>query len=112
MKEQYCTVLIDLQMLPEGEEDTQENNAESIPPSSLYQTRSGESSIFSLRRSQSVSSKSLLSDTTGTIHEETVDLKHVTLNKKQEVILKAYHLLRSMAIDLRLFVCVLVLSHF
>lgn len=109
MKEQYSGVLIDLQMLPD--EENQENNTESIPPSSLYQTRSGESSIFS-RRSQSVSSKSLLSDTTGTIHEETVDLKHVTLNRKQEVILKAYHVLRSMAIDLRLFVCVLVLIHF
>lgn len=68
----------------------------------FYQNRSGEGSLF--RKSSSKSNRTLLSDTTGTIHEDLTG-KHIELSPQQEVILKAYRILRSIAIDLRLFVC-------
>ena len=68
----------------------------------FYQNRSGEGSFF--RKSSTKSNRNLFLDTTGTIHEDNSVRKHVELSPQQEIIMKAYRILRIIAIDLRLFV--------
>ena len=69
----------------------------------IYQSRYGESSSY-FSRSRSTSQKSLLTNTTGTLSSESIMFKHLSLSPKQEIIFKSYHVLRSIAIDLRLYV--------
>lgn len=95
-------MIIKLQM---NEEETEEEAEEEKPEevgTSLYKTRSGESSHLSFRRTSVSVDKSLLSNTTGQIAEDMIELKHLSLTSRQQVLFHAYHLLRTIAIDLRL----------
>lgn len=99
MKQEFCNVVVSLQMLPVENEKEKANNE-----GSMYHTRSGERSNYLMRMSSTATEKSILSDTTGTIHKESGQDKRFELTSKQEVVFKAYHLLRSIAIDIRLYV--------
>ena len=80
-------------------------NTNTTEDSFLYQSRHGESSSY-FSRSRSTSQKSLLTNTTGTLSSDSILFKHLSLSPKQEIVFKSYYLLRSIAIDLRLYVCV------
>ena len=75
-------MIIKLQM---NEEETEEEADEEKPEevgTSLYKTRSGESSHLSFRRTSVSVDKSLLSNTTGQIAEDMIESSHILSSNK------------------------------